>query len=393
MQQILNNLINNAIKFTEKGSVSISVSGTQNSKGIFALNIAVSDTGIGIEKEKQAVVFEKFKQADSSTARKYGGTGLGLSITKDLTELMNGHVGIESEKGKGTTFTINIPAVIAKSEEYPVQTGSDNTFEIQKDAKILIVDDHPVNLLFLRKTLLKIGFENITEASNGTQALNLFTRNNYNVIILDCQMPEMDGFEVAKQIRLIQHPDKIPVIIAATADAMKGAEERCIAAGMDDYISKPIEKEKLLAMLKTWIPNKKTKISKDAQNKEIKIHESKTSKLNNDDDIINWTHLNDFTDGDKEIENQILGVFLSNLRQDIAELHKAFRRKDYKAWESSVHKIYGACSNVGVHKLAAIADEGQELNDSDVEKIIMVHKNVLSEYQRTIIYLENRGIT
>ena len=388
LQQILNNLISNALKFTEAGSVTLSVFGKEDGKSNFITNIALKDTGIGIPKEKQAKVFEKFQQADSSTARKYGGTGLGLAITKDLTELMNGTISIESEKGVGTTFTVIIPAKI--SDKQYEETGENNKekegFNIS--AKILIVDDHPINLLFMRQTLSKMGFRDFDEATSGKQALECFRKQSYDVIIMDCQMPEMDGFETCHKIREMEHAQSAPVIIAATADAMKGAEEKCMNAGMDDYISKPIDKDKLRGILERWIPGNETHIQEIIEREE-EIMQAQNPPLQKSD-IIDWDRLLEFTDGDKDAEAQIINMFADNLKSDIAALHKSLQDKNYEEWDSWVHKIYGACSHIGAHALAAVCDEGQGLVPNKINKISETHDAILNEYERVKDSLETR---
>jgi len=263
LQQILNNLISNALKFTADGEVTLSVDTAPCKQPDHVLvRIAVTDTGMGIPQDKQDTIFTKFQQADSSTARKYGGTGLGLAITKDLVALMRGDITLQSEEGVGTTFTVSFPAQIADvshgshGNETHAQDAHDRPSGggVNKAARILIVDDHPINLLYMRKTLQAFGFTDFDEAESGQRALDLFAARPYDVIFLDCQMPEMSGFDVARKIRDIETAEHEPVIIAVTADAMKGAEEKCMAAGMDDYIGKPVDHDKIRVVLERWLP-------------------------------------------------------------------------------------------------------------------------------------------
>lgn len=387
LQQILNNLMSNALKFTEEGSVTLHVSGKEDNKGNFITCFAVTDTGIGIPKEKQAKIFEKFQQADASTARKYGGTGLGLAITKDLTELMNGTIAIESEENTGTTFTVTIPTPIAENQQEDSTGPEKQKSGINMAAKIMIVDDHPINLLFMRQTLTKMGFQDFDEATSGKQALDYFGKQTYDVIIMDCQIPEMDGFEASRKIREIEDSETAPIIIAATADAMKGAEDKCMAAGMDDYISKPVDKEKLRGILERWIPGNETAIQAEINREEKTMDQS---PLTTEKDVLDWERLFEFTEGNKEMESQIINMFVDNLRNDITALHQSLQDKNYEAWDSWVHKIYGACSHIGANALAEICDEGQTLVPEKTHKIPEVHGVILNEYKRVQNYLKER---
>lgn len=392
LQQVLNNLISNALKFTEHGSVSVSVDGKKQNDNDFLMRIVVKDTGIGIAKDQQATVFEKFQQADASTARKYGGTGLGLAITKNLIDLMKGKIAIESELGKGTAITIMLLVPIAKapanSDDKAVSDLKNTNINVK--ARVMIVDDHPINLLFLGKILTKIGFENIIEASNGKQALERFASNDFDVIFMDCQMPEMDGFETALKIREIEKAQTAPIIIAATADAMKGAEEKCMAAGMDDYISKPIEKAKLLNLLQAWIPANESEILNEVNQASEGAEGANHDSSENHREILDLRRLDDFTDGDKQAEEKIVEMFIRNIKSDVAELHKSLQAKDYEEWNGWAHKLYGACSHLGAERLSFICNEGQSIGLSEVEKIHEIHKEILEEYKVVMEYLVKR---
>ncbi|MAF98311.1 MAG: hypothetical protein CMH26_06725 [Micavibrio sp.] len=406
LQQILNNLISNALKFTEQGSVTLSVYGQQASDDVFSTFIKVEDTGIGIAKEKQAAVFQKFQQADTSTARKYGGTGLGLAITKDLVELMKGRIAIESEEGVGTSFIVELALPINKDiKTSEAEENQEQALSFDLNARILIVDDHPINLLFLRQTLLKFGFENFDEASGGKQAVQLHEQNSYELIIMDCQMPEIDGYKACEMIRSSQSDDGQPIIIAATADAMKGAEERCKAAGMNAYISKPINKDKLKQLLEKWLPYKEIGGGENIALIDDKSEDVKEEPVKEDDivmndkdanessyvDLINWERFHDMTGGDVELENQIIDMFLENLKADAAQLHSCFQSKEYEAWGDVAHKIYGASSNIGATKMAQLCDEGQSFKKHQGQDIVNIHKAILLEYKRIKQYFSEQS--
>lgn len=283
IRQILINLIGNALKFTEHGEVVVEVNKiggqAQNNQEQddcqlpttdCLLEFSVRDTGIGIPPEKQRTIFDAFAQADGSTSRKYGGTGLGLSICRQLVEMMHGSVWVESEVGKGSTFHFTIRLEVQK--EHPLQlTHSDlppavanhSTQAWMQGKRILVVEDNAVNQKLAVRLLQKMGVR-IVVAQNGREALLLLEQQGpFDLILMDCQMPEMDGFEATAAIRrretqerIVQGeqppPCHIP-IIAMTANAMKGDRERCLEAGMDDYISKPIRPQALQAVLERWL--------------------------------------------------------------------------------------------------------------------------------------------
>ncbi|TXK81437.1 ATP-binding protein [Paenibacillus sp. N3.4] len=278
LQQILQNLLSNAFKFTEQGSVSLEiqmiakeeVQGAPNdSLSELTLAISVSDTGIGIAKEKQAVIFEAFRQADGTTSRKYGGTGLGLSICQKIAQLLNGFIRIESEEGIGSTFTVYIPISGVRSE-LPALTNqeaaatidsnssdaikeSDGPMDISlKGKKILLVDDDLRNIYALT-TALEAHHIHIIFAENGKEGINLLYENtDTDLVIMDIMMPKMDGYEAIKEIRRNAQFKSLP-IIALTAKAMKYDREKCIEAGASDYISKPILLDQLMSLLRVWL--------------------------------------------------------------------------------------------------------------------------------------------
>lgn len=370
LQQILNNLIGNSLKFTEKGGITISIGGKADGTGSFIMQISVADTGIGIPKDKQAKVFEKFQQADSSTARKYGGTGLGLAICKNLAELMGGGIALESQEGKGTTFTVTIPARIAESELKDGEIADQiSGVQFNGKARILLVDDHPVNLLVMQQALKKLGFQHCDEAESGRQAVEMVkAAGGYDLILMDCQMPDMDGYEASRQIRIGEGSGRKTPIIAITADAMKGAEEKCKAAGMDDYISKPVDKEKLRNALRRWVPF-------DGNSDGIRIMDESVEARPGFD----WKHLYEISNGKPDIEKTLINMFLENLDMDLKKLQQGFVDHNFDEWEAAAHKIHGASSNIGACALADICAQAEVLSSTEEEKIKNLHQLIVAE--------------
>ncbi|MCC6291253.1 MAG: response regulator [Bryobacterales bacterium] len=249
LRQILVNLVGNAVKFTESGWVRLAVAGEPVPNGGWNLSFTVADSGIGIPAHVIERLFQKFFQADSSAARKYGGAGLGLAISHSLAERMNGSLGVESESGAGSRFTLRLPLLAAEPPAEP-QPGVPGRLPAGAFGTVLLVEDNPVNALVARRMLTALGLAADT-AANGNDALEAFRRRPYGLILMDCQMPGMDGFEVTRAIRGMASNAQ-PIIIAMTANAMAGDRERCLEAGMDDYLAKPILFDSFAALLAAW---------------------------------------------------------------------------------------------------------------------------------------------
>ncbi|MFW5724974.1 MAG: ATP-binding protein, partial [Bacteroidota bacterium] len=259
--QILNNLISNAVKFTNEGGVKIEAACKKMNSDTASLEFKVIDTGIGVREEDIPKMFESFRQLDISTRKEYQGTGLGLSIVKSLVEMMNGKVSFESEFGKGSTVSFQIPLIISKSTDsdnnYPEETNKPQKEEKvnNRKIKILVAEDDAINQLYLAGFLKSQGWM-VDTAPNGLVAFEKFQQGHYDLILMDGQMPKMDGFETTKKIREQEKQEgkeKHTPIIAITGYAIPGDRERFLGAGMDDYVSKPINESKLLEIINNLI--------------------------------------------------------------------------------------------------------------------------------------------
>jgi signal transduction histidine kinase/CheY-like chemotaxis protein len=263
LSRILMNLIGNAVKYSVEGGVTVVVDYEVISDGRALLQCSVSDTGIGINKDKLPFVFDKFTQADETTTRTFGGTGLGLTITQDLLGMMGGDITVESVEGLGSTFSFVLPLDISDNKEQMKTLSSKVVTEVDdvskkqiEDAHVLVVEDNEFNVLLIRKFLKKIGFQHVAYANDGVGGVECVREAAFDLILMDCHMPIKSGYEATEEIRKLEiargQEYHVP-IIALTADAMVGVKERCLEAGMNDYLSKPVDYNDLAEVMLRWL--------------------------------------------------------------------------------------------------------------------------------------------
>jgi CheY-like chemotaxis protein len=258
LRQVLINLLGNALKFTERGSVTLTVESRDGDDGDVALEFSVRDTGIGIAPEKQHAIFQAFSQADGSMSRRFGGTGLGLTISTRLVEMMGGSISVESEPGKGSCFRFDMRATLPEPSDGDVPAASAPLAAGAPPARrlrVLLAEDHPVNRQLATKLLEREGHI-VVAAENGRVALQALTASAFDVVLMDVQMPVMNGIEATEALRRSERGSgrHIPVV-ALTANAMKGDKERYLKCGMDDYLSKPIRRKELAETLQRVVRN------------------------------------------------------------------------------------------------------------------------------------------
>lgn len=278
-RQIILNLLSNAIKFSEKGTIRINVTLEHAGLETTILRVAVTDQGTGIKKEKINSIFSAFSQADSSVSRKFGGTGLGLAICRQLCELMDGTINVESEYGKGSTFSFT--AMFATSSQEKITRQETNSSKIMniRPVRVLLVEDNAANRFLIRVVLEKFKHE-VVEAVDGIEALHIILEDQFDLILTDVQMPKLDGYQFTRIIRACEEGKEIDphiadkmdnnlisnlrlrlhgkhrLVISMTANAMSGDKEKCFIAGMDDYLTKPLNQEELVITLNRWFPGK-----------------------------------------------------------------------------------------------------------------------------------------
>jgi CheY-like chemotaxis protein len=257
LRQILLNLVSNAVKFTSEGKVTVRATMRRSRGSDAVLRVEVSDTGIGIEPSIMDQMFEPFTQADASTTRHYGGTGLGLAISRELAELLGGTIGADSKPDVGSTFWLELPLsapeTTHRDAKEPSQPGISEQASWSTPPLVLVAEDNVVNQIVAARTLERCGCH-ADVVADGREALEALAARHYDAVLMDCQMPVMDGYEATTDLRRREGDAEHTPVIAMTAHAMNGAIEKCMAAGMDDYIAKPMRRAQLIDILRAWIP-------------------------------------------------------------------------------------------------------------------------------------------
>ena len=335
LHQIILNLVSNAVKFTNEGKITVSVQLLSETDNDVTLKFAIQDTGIGIKNSKTGKIFENFQQATSGTSRIFGGTGLGLAIVKNLVEAQKGEIHVESAVGKGSTFSFilhfdktNANAVL-EPEIIELNT------EI-KDTKILVVEDMELNQLLMKTLLDDFGFE-CDIAANGKIAIDKLKKNNYDIVLMDLQMPEMNGFEATQYIRE-QLKLTLP-IIALTADVTTVDVNRCKEVGMNDYISKPVDERLLYSKLISVIKKPVVIIEHTIDGKD----ETETIKY------VDLSYLSSLTKSNPKLMTEMIEAYLKQTPPLVSTMVSSYKNKDWKLLKASVHKMIPSFSIVGIN--------------------------------------------
>ncbi len=380
LNQILLNLVNNAIKFTEKGHVIIDVTSKSKADNQLRLKFHVIDTGIGIPEEKQQQIFEDFEQADTSTTRKYGGTGLGLSISRKLIEMMGGKLKVQSIVGKGSTFSFELN--FRRGSHLDLQDSKiGQEYNIKKlklsDKSILIVEDQEFNLLIVRQILEPYGCR-IDNAFNGKEAIKKFTDNNYDLILMDIQMPVMDGIETTRFIRdHMPYPKSGIPIIALTAHAIKGDREKYLNLGMNNYLSKPFQARELILTI--------------AQELKLDIltpeEDKRPQNLSGQKKLYDLSQINEMSGGNKEFVIQMITSFIEQTKMAITEMKDQIDKMDYAEIAKIAHKHKTSFSFMGIQSLfeEIINIEEAALNRTPLGKI----KKIVETVEKSLVDVYN----
>jgi PAS domain S-box-containing protein len=356
LRQILANLVSNAIKFTPAGTVSLEVQVLDRQTGRQALCFTVQDTGIGMSAETQRRLFEPFRQGDSATSRRYGGTGLGLAISRQLVELMGGTIQITSSEGLGTRVTVMLSAAPASAnairDDALAGVRLPAAIYAPGGTQLLMVDDHPVNLAMLQRQLKVLGLEADT-ASSGKEALAKWRQKGHNLVITDLQMPEMDGYDFVRAIRAEQRPGAGPTVVAFTANTHREALDQCIAAGMDDYLTKPTELVTLREKLARWLGS------------EAGLRSAPTGRRPgaSPDDAFDRARIEELVGGPEGVPG-VLAQVAASARDDIAALQATLEASSGRAARTIAHRIKGSALTIGAERLAGAAMRLERASDA-----------------------------
>ncbi len=355
LKQVINNLISNAIKFTHAGHVALKVERLNQSQDVCTLRFEVSDTGVGLSPDTARTLFQPFVQGDSSTSRRFGGTGLGLSISKYLVERMGGEIGVESEEGKGSRFwfTVRLSRAVNSSKE---QMASTHRFEPgQKfQGHALVVDDVTLNQAVATKMLEKIGIS--TKAvSSGREALDLLHKERFDMVFMDCNMPEMDGFETSSIIRNSPHPATAAIpIIAMTASTMKGDMEKCLKAGMNDYLPKPIIPQQLVDVVGRWA---QTHASTRQQNQIAPPPRKPVVDPQIIEQLLSLVPLAHRSN----LIGELFESFATMLPPSLEKMRSALTQEDRKTIRLEAHKIKSVGAALGAARFAAVCQTLEDM--------------------------------
>ncbi|MEB3828948.1 response regulator [Phormidium sp. CCY1219] len=409
LRQILLNLLSNAIKFTPSGEVKVEASLESQTPRSARVYFAVIDTGIGISPSAQDKLFQSFSQVDPSTSRQYGGTGLGLAICQQLVEAMHGKIGVESEVNKGSKFWFTLElkkqanaqssSSVGETERASVTTARKGDRDLNADRaelKILVAEDNLINQTVILSQLEALGYQ-ADCVTNGVEALEKLHAEDYDLVLMDCQMPQMDGYTTTRELRrreALSSGETVSektVVIALTANAMKADREKCLAAGMDDYLSKPLEQEDLARVLEHWIPQSqppvpskseatsapeaKTRDRQDtapvAQNGTVpaKTDASATDEADKKEknaiapgsSPVDLDRLQTISRGKVKVQKQLLQMFLDTANKDLTPLEKAIQSEDYSQVKHYAHRLKGSAANMGVPTLSAQAKQLEKM--------------------------------
>lgn len=361
IRQIINNLISNAIKFTARGGILVEVSCVKEEKYDICLLFKVHDTGIGIDEEDLNKLFQPFSQVDSSSTRQFGGTGLGLSICKRIVDLMGGEIGVNSKRGEGSTFYFTVPflkyeGIVDPLSDHSTQKLTSNTGEVNYETgiKILLVEDNEINRRFFIK-LLNIRNLFCDEACNGEEAVEAFANRDYDLVFMDCQMPVMDGYEATRQIRILEGEGRHTVVIAMTAFAMEGDAEKCYEAGMDDYLSKPINLQNVLDMLQQYFPKSAGYVDD-------------SNGVNYFEKVVNT--LMEEISFSREDSEELVTDFGRHALVIVNKVKKLLAAGMLEETKVYLHQLKGSAANIRAKEIVAlVAKAGQELKEDKVEQM------------------------
>ena len=400
IRQVLINLCDNAIKFTSKGGLEVRLNLSGKDADQYDAHVSVRDTGIGISPEQQALIFESFSQADTSTTRKFGGTGLGLTICDGLVNLMGGKIWVESEVGKGSTFHFTVPLGRCEQdaaeqieshqpEQFPPSSSASGGADAEnKKLRILVAEDNLVNQLLIVSLLEKWGHE-VCVAENGALAVDLFSNSKWDFVLMDMQMPTMGGIEATRLIREYEQANQASrtPVFAVTANARPEDRQACMDAGMDEFLTKPLDPELLTRAIKDWMPESRF-IAQHPSSAHSELIRNPSPEIDQEPHL-DLEKLNDYVDHDETIVRELLTVFMKSLADVPTRLDDAFNQRDKNQLMKIVQEVKGGASSVFAVKLASIAQHAEtifrtsSINWDEVESIVALMKSEKEQLHQT----------
>ncbi|HXD77278.1 MAG TPA: PAS domain S-box protein [Puia sp.] len=353
LTQVLNNILSNALKFTETGHITIVTGIRDNSSDEIVAEITVSDTGIGIVKERLSTIFEPFEQADATISRKYGGTGLGLAICKNMIEMQNGELLVASEEGKGSTFTILLPYQLSIDMTPDNEIRQEIDFKSLGPRKVLVAEDVELNQFLARHILESWDFQ-VVIAGNGLEAIEHLGKAAFDFILMDVQMPEMDGIEATQHIRGLADPVKANIpIIALTANALKGDSEKYLAAGMTDYLAKPFDEERLFRVIsRNLAPIAASHGTSSSGNIKADTFKNNNTIMSSPNPrLYDLTMVQSVSGGDEGFIKKMVALFIETVPQNLQELKTALAAENWEQVAKTAHKLKSTIDSMGIKSI------------------------------------------
>jgi signal transduction histidine kinase/CheY-like chemotaxis protein len=399
LSQVLNNILSNALKFTETGHITIATGIREHTEDNAVIEISISDTGIGIVKERLSTIFEPFEQADATISRKYGGTGLGLAICKNMVEMQNGELLCASEEGKGSTFTIRLPYQISIEEEKDNEVRQEIDYKSLGPRKVLVAEDVELNQFLARHILESWDFE-VVIAGNGLEALDRLGKEEFDCILMDVQMPEMDGIEATHHIRSLSDPIKANIpIIALTANALKGDSEKYLAAGMTDYLAKPFDEERLFRVISRNLASIATASpaglaaepiipSTTTSSDDIRTVSTQKNNHNNmssaNPRLYDLSMVQSVSGGDEGFIKKMVALFIETVPQNMQDLKNALQAENWEQVGKTAHKLKSTIDSMGIksirQEIRTVESNAKQMESlSEIPGLVSTIDNVIKE--------------
>ncbi|GMV42021.1 MAG: hypothetical protein AMXMBFR64_37370 [Myxococcales bacterium] len=376
LRQVLINLLGNAVKFTPAGRVSLNVSTLDRDGELTRVRVAVSDTGIGISPEDQVRLFAPFSQGDASTTRRFGGTGLGLAISAQLVGLMGGELRVTSTLGEGATFWFDLELSMAPTSATPVAPGPEQAPRLRREARLLVAEDNPINRRVVQALLGHLGLS-CTMVADGRAAVEAILRERFDLVLMDVQMPELDGFAAIREVRARECTGRRTPIVALTAHAMRGDRERCLAAGADDYLAKPLRLRSLHEVLERTLGGAAT--------------EPESAVAPSGDEVFDEAALRESLGEAQHALGPIVATFMAQSPEQVAEVRDAVSSSDRERTRRAAHKLRGGAAVLAARRLTAAAAALEEAARGD-GPLGDAAQRVEAEHARLLEVLAARGL-